>query len=57
MEWGEESMTNWTPTCQPKIHKPNSYSIKEEKESMDGEFQESEFDIKVLKMKILHKGL
>jgi hypothetical protein len=34
---------NWTPTCQTQIHKPNPYSVEEEKESVDGEFQESEF--------------
>jgi hypothetical protein len=33
---------NWTPTCQPQIHKLNPYSV-EEKESVDGEFQEFEF--------------
>jgi hypothetical protein len=35
-------ITNWTPTCQPQIHKLNPYSV-EEKESVDGEFQEFEF--------------
>ena len=34
---------NWTPTCQLQIHKPNPYSVEEEEESVDGEFQESDF--------------
>jgi hypothetical protein len=60
--WGEAKspqQANWVPTCQPKIHKPNPYSV-EEKEFVDGEFQESKFideEFEVLKMKILHKGL
>jgi hypothetical protein len=44
--WSEAKsprQANWTPTCQPQIHKPNSYSMEEEKEYVDGEFQESEF--------------
>jgi hypothetical protein len=42
--WSEEKIprqANWTPTCQTQIHKPNPYSIEEEKESVDGEFQKS----------------
>jgi hypothetical protein len=34
---------NWTPTCQPQIHKPNPYSVEKEDEFVDGEFQESDF--------------
>jgi hypothetical protein len=35
---------NWTPTCQPQIHKRNLYSMEEEEEeSVDGECQESDF--------------
>jgi hypothetical protein len=35
---------NWTPTCQPQIHKPNPYFVEEEEEFVDGEFQESDFN-------------
>ena len=42
-EMNSPRQANWTPTCQPQIHKPNLYSVEEEKESVDGEFQESEF--------------
>jgi hypothetical protein len=31
---------NWAHTCQPQIYTPNPYSMKEEKESVDEEFQE-----------------
>jgi hypothetical protein len=34
---------NWAPTCQLQIHKPNPYFVEEEIESVDREFQESEF--------------
>jgi hypothetical protein len=34
---------NWTPTCQQQIYKSNPYSVEEEEESVDGEFQESNF--------------
>jgi hypothetical protein len=30
---------NWARTCQPQIYTPNPYSVEEEKESVDGEFQ------------------
>jgi hypothetical protein len=33
---------NWACTCQPQILTPNLYFVDEEKESVDGEFQESE---------------
>ena len=33
---------NWAHTCQPQIYTPNPYYVDEEKESVDGEFQESE---------------
>jgi hypothetical protein len=39
--WSEVKSTrqvNWTPTCHPQIHKPNPYSVKEEEESVDGQF-------------------
>jgi hypothetical protein len=32
--WSEAKspqQTNWTPTCQLQIHKPNPYSVEEEK--------------------------
>jgi hypothetical protein len=32
---------NWAHTCQPQILTPNPYFVDEEKESVDGEFQES----------------
>jgi hypothetical protein len=44
--WSEAKsprQVNWTPTCQPQIHKPNPYSVEEEEEFVDGEFQESDF--------------
>ena len=44
--WSEAKsprQVNWNPTCQLQIHKPNPYSVEEEEESMDGEFQESNF--------------
>jgi hypothetical protein len=34
---------NWAHTCQLQIHKPNPYSVEEEIESVDREFQESKF--------------
>jgi hypothetical protein len=34
---------NWAPTCQLQIYKPNPYFVEEEIESVDREFQESEF--------------
>jgi hypothetical protein len=34
---------NWTPTCQPQIHKLDPYSVEEEEEFVDEEFQESNF--------------
>jgi hypothetical protein len=30
---------NWVRTCQPQIYTPNPYSVEQEKESVDGEFQ------------------
>jgi hypothetical protein len=33
---------NWVRTCQPQIYTPNPYSVEEEKEFVDGEFQEFE---------------
>jgi hypothetical protein len=33
---------NWVRTCQPQILTPNPYFMEEEKECVDGEFQESE---------------
>jgi hypothetical protein len=33
---------NWVRTCQPQIYTPNPYSVEEENESVDGEFQEFE---------------
>jgi hypothetical protein len=33
---------NWAHTCQPQIYTPNPYSVEEEKEFVDGEFQEFE---------------
>jgi hypothetical protein len=33
---------NWAHTYQPQIYTPNPYSVEEEKESVDGEFQEFE---------------
>ena len=33
---------NWARICQPQIYTPNPYFVEEEKESVDGEFQESE---------------
>jgi hypothetical protein len=33
---------NWAHTYQPQIHTLNPYYVEEEKESVDGEFQESE---------------
>ena len=44
---------NWTPTSQPKIHKPNLYSVEKEREYVDGEFQESEF----IDDKFKHEGV
>jgi hypothetical protein len=45
--WSEAKsprQVNWTPTCQPQIHKPNPYFVEEEEEeSVDGECQESDF--------------
>jgi hypothetical protein len=44
--WSEAKsprQANWAPTCQLQIHKPNPYSVEEEIESADREFQESEF--------------
>jgi hypothetical protein len=43
--WGKVKsprQANWTPTCQPQIHKPNTHFMEEE-EFVDGEFQESDF--------------
>jgi hypothetical protein len=34
---------NWTPTCQPQIHKPDPYYVEEEEEFVDEEFQEYDF--------------
>jgi hypothetical protein len=33
---------NWVRTCQPQIYIPNPYSVEEEKEFVDGKFQEFE---------------
>jgi hypothetical protein len=44
--WGKVKsprQANWIPTCQPQIHKLNPYSVEEEKEFVDEEFQESDF--------------
>jgi hypothetical protein len=44
--WGRMKsprQANWTPTCQPQIHKPNPYYVEEEEEFVDEEFQESDF--------------
>jgi hypothetical protein len=45
--WSEAKsprLVNWTPTCQPQIHKQNPYFVEEEEEeSVDGECQESDF--------------
>jgi hypothetical protein len=45
--WSEAKsprQANWTPICQPQIHKPNPYSVEEEEEeSMDEKCQESNF--------------
>jgi hypothetical protein len=45
--WNEAKsprQVNWTPTCQPQIHKPNPYFVEEEEEEfVDGERQESDF--------------
>jgi hypothetical protein len=44
--WSEAKsprQANWAPTCQLQIHKPNPYSVEEEIEYVDREFQESEF--------------
>jgi hypothetical protein len=45
--WSEvksSRQVNWTPTCQPQIHKPIPYfTEEEEEESVDGECQESDF--------------
>jgi hypothetical protein len=54
--WSEAKSSrqvNWAPTCQPQIHKPNPYSVEEEEESVDGEFQESDF----LEEEFKHKGV
>jgi hypothetical protein len=54
--WSEAKSSrhvNWAPTCQPQIHKPNPYSMEEEEESVDGEFQESDF----LEEEFKHKGV
>jgi hypothetical protein len=36
-----QRQAHWARTCQPQILTPNPYFVDEEKESMDGEFQES----------------
>jgi hypothetical protein len=44
--WSEAKsprQVNWTPTCQPQIHTPNSYYVEEEEEFVDEECQESDF--------------
>jgi hypothetical protein len=54
--WSEAKspqQANWTPTCQPQVHKPNPYSVEEEEESMDGMFQESNF----IDEKFEHEGV
>jgi hypothetical protein len=54
--WSEAKsprQANRPPTCQPQIHKPNLYSVDKEKESMDGEFQES----KVIDEEFEHEGI
>ena len=54
--WSEAKsprQANWAPTCQPQIHKPNPYSVEEEKESVDEEFQKSE----VIDEEFEHEGI
>ena len=50
--WNEAKSPRQTPTCQPQIHKPNPYFVEEE-ESVDGEFQESNF----IDEQFEHKGV
>ena len=54
--WSEAKSSrqvNWAPTCQSQIYKLNSYSVEEEKESVDGKFQESDFIEKEFKHKVV----
>jgi hypothetical protein len=54
--WSEaksKRQANWAPSCQPQTYKPNPYSVEEEKESVDGEFQKFE----VIDEEFEHEGI